>query len=226
MPSSSPLSARLRALLKHRVLAPLLYRHPPVGLQPDRLYHWLDVLHRTKDIDGSVVEIGANLGGTAAVAAHFDRRIGAHRRYLIIDTFSGFVPEQFESDLAKGNRESNRHAFADNSPALARWVLDHNHAEHVEVVQGDIVTLDPARLAGPLSAALIDVDLADPVLDALRKVWPLLSPGGIVLVDDCPEQCDWQARAGYAAFVAEQGLPERYAFDMGIVERPKNSGTR
>lgn len=221
MPTERPWRTRLRTLLKHRVLAPLLYRHPPVGLQPDRLYHWLDVLHRTQKLPGAVVEVGGNLGGTAALSNHFLTRLGAERRYVVIDTFSGFVADQFESDVALGNDPANRLAFADNSPALARWVLDHHHGQTVELVQGDITTVDDDRIPDPIAAALVDVDLAEPVRVALERMYPKLTPGGIIVVDDCPERCDWQARAGYAAFMADLGRPETYAFDMGIVVRPR-----
>lgn len=211
-------AARVRAGLKHRVLGPLLYRHPPVGLQPDRLYAWHDALLRTRDVPGAVVEVGCSVGGTAAVSWRFLERIGVDRRYVCVDTFSGFVLDQFDADVALGNDPGNRHVFADNSQALTRSVLDRHGAHGVELVRGDISTLNPEHLPGRIAAALVDVDLADPVYAALALLWPRLSPGGVILVDDCPEHCDWQARAGYRRFVQEQGLPERYTFEMGVVD--------
>lgn len=216
---------RFRALLKHRVLAPLLYRHPPVGLQPDRLYGWLDALWQTRDVPGAIIEVGCNVGGTAAVSWRFLERTGTSRRYVAIDTFSGFVPDQFDEDLARGNRPENRHMFADNSMGLVRSVLRRHGAEGVELVRGDIVSLDPDTLPAPIACALVDVDLAIPVQAALEALWPRLAPGGRVLVDDCPSTCDWQARRGYRAFVTGRDLPETYRFDMGIVERPRSDGT-
>ena len=216
-------AARLRAGLKHRVFGPLLYRHPPVGLQPDRLYAWHDALLRTRDVQGAVVEVGCNVGGTAAVSWRFLERIGVARRYVCIDTFSGFVLEQFDADVLLGNDPANRHVFADNSQALTRAVLDRHGASGVELVQGDIATLDPARLPERVAAALVDVDLAGPVQAALEALWPRLSPGGVILVDDCPEDCDWQARDGYARFVQQHALPERYAFERGVVERAEEA---
>jgi hypothetical protein len=217
------LAARLRATVKHRVLGPLLYRHPPVGLQPDRLYAWHDALLRTGDVPGAVVEVGCNVGGTAAVSWRLLERVGIPRRYVAVDTFSGFVLDQFDADVELGNDPGNRHMFADNSQALTRAVLDRHGAHGVELLRGDITTLDADALPRVVAAALVDVDLADPVYAALDRLWPRLSPGGIILVDDCPERCDWQARAGYRRFVEERGLPERYTFEMGVVERPRDA---
>jgi O-methyltransferase len=216
---------RLVAALKHRLLAPLLYRHPPVGLQPERLYAWLRALEATRDLDGAIVEVGCSVGGTAAVAARFVSRTGPPRPYLCIDTFSGFPQGQFEDDLARGNRPANRHLFAQNRPALVRWVLDHHGAPEVALLQADIATLDPDRLPARISAALVDVDLALPVQAALERLWPRLLPGGWILVDDCPPTCDWRAREGYRSFVRGRGLPERYLHDMGLVVGPGAEGT-
>jgi hypothetical protein len=218
-------AARARATLKHRLLGPLLYRHPPVGLQPERLYTWHDTLRRTVDVPGAILEIGCNVGGTAAVSWRFLQHLGVPRQYLAIDTFDGFVPDQFDQDVALGNDPANRFVFADNSLALTRSVLDRHGAHGVELLRADIVELDAHALPQTLAAVLIDVDLAGPVRVALDKVWPRLAVGGMIVVDDCPEACDWQARQGYLDFVRSRDLPERFMFDMGIVEQGATLGT-
>lgn len=207
------------------MLGRVLYRHAPVGLQPERLYRWLHALREVRDVPGSIVEIGCSVGGTAAVSWKFLDRTGDRRRYVCIDTFAGFVAEQFQADLALGNDPGNRHMFDGNSVNLARWVLAHHGASAVELVRGDIVTLDPARIPSPIAAALVDVDLAEPVRVALARVWPRLSPGGVIVVDDCSGEDHWQARVGYERFVQEHDLPVEYDYDMGIVRRVQSLGT-
>ncbi|MFT7519334.1 MAG: O-methyltransferase [Kiritimatiellia bacterium] len=209
---------RLRAQLKLHVLAPLLYRHPPVGLMPDRLYAWLHALTETANVPGAIVEVGCNVGGTAAVASRFLQRAGITREYVAIDTFDGFVPSQFQRDQELGNSATNRHVFRDNSRQLARYVID-RHGGSVRLVTGDIVTMPDAELPDRIAAALIDVDLAEPVEAALERLWPRLLPGGVILVDDCPPTCDWQARRGYLTFAHRHGLDEQFRFDMARVQR-------
>jgi len=48
-----------------------------------------------------------------------------------------------------------------------------------------------------------------------------LSPGGIILVDDCVDepQQRWRARKGFEQFCNEFGLPVRMEFDFGVIER-------
>jgi hypothetical protein len=52
-----------------KALAPLIYRFPPFGLQPERLATYLHSLLERQDLPGDVAEIGCNLGGTSAIAA-------------------------------------------------------------------------------------------------------------------------------------------------------------
>ncbi len=212
--------ARLLLLTK-RLLAPLLYRNPPFRLQPARLYVWLDALHETRDISGSVVEIGSDLCGTAVIAHRMLKQLGAPRRYICIDTFTGFVGSQFDQDLVLGVPGGYREMFSVNSVGLVRRVLKQHHAGEIELVQADIAEYQ--GLPDEIAACLIDVDLSMPTYQALNKVYAKLVPGGVICVDDCPDGYDWKARAGYTRFVREQGLSEDYRFGMGIVrKRPRS----
>jgi len=201
------------------LLRPLLYRYPPIGLQPERLQLWLRTLIETGAVDGDVVEVGCSLGGTAAFSWRMLRNLDIAKRYLCVDTFEGFVPEQFDDDLGRGNREANRWLFADNSRALVRAILDQHGAREVGLLQGDIVTLAASQLPPRLSAALLDVDLALPIHEGLKKLYPRLAPGGVIVVDDCPEHYDWQARQGYERFCEDAGIAPRYELGMGLVRK-------
>jgi hypothetical protein len=59
-----------------KALAPLIYRFPPFGLQPERLATYLHSLLERQDLPGDVAEIGCNLGGTSAIAARMLKRLG------------------------------------------------------------------------------------------------------------------------------------------------------
>ena len=96
---------RLRDIVKGPVLrlAPtLILPKPFYALEAERLYYYLDALWQRRDIDGCVLEVGCWLGGTAATAHRFLVKTGRSRRYVCIDTFGGFVPEQFQADLVNG----------------------------------------------------------------------------------------------------------------------------
>jgi SAM-dependent methyltransferase len=205
--------------LRRRALARWLYRRPLSQLSPERLYLWSKVLIETAGVPGAVIEIGCASGGTTAHCDRLLRNIGAPKRYVAIDTFNGFIPDQFDHDAERGTPEAVRHGFAASSPSLVRQILRQLGAPDVELIRGDIVTMAPETLPQEISAALVDVDLSQPVHAALRKVWPLMAPGGTVLVDDCDPQNGFRAREGFRRFCDEHELAETYEFGMGVLRR-------
>src|ERR687893_2346276 len=109
-----------QAVLKRRPWA--IYGTPVTSLAPERLYWYLHTLWQTRAVEGAVVEIGCWLGGTSALASGFLQRTGHGKRYVAIDTFAGFVPEQFDRDPAP---EGYRSTFNGSSLEMVRALLDH-----------------------------------------------------------------------------------------------------
>jgi hypothetical protein len=105
------------------------------------------------------------------------------------DTFAEFPTTEFAPDVAK------RKAFIDEagSQSIAK---DELHAvlerkglgDRVDLVAGDITRTLPAYVdAHPdLRVALLnlDTDIYEPAKVILEQLWPRMSPGGIVLLDD------------------------------------------
>jgi hypothetical protein len=60
------------------------------------------------------------------------------------------------------------------------------------------IDCDPAEFdfasVGPIAFALLDVDLYVPMAAILPKLYENLSPGGMILVDDCMPHAHWDAR--------------------------------
>lgn len=201
-----------------RTLAPVIYKHPPFGLQPERLYVWLDALEQTRNLTGDVVEVGCNMAGTTVIAQKMLVQTGVEKRYVCIDTFGGFIEQQFSSDAKAGTPQHKLRDFSANSMSLVKAVLKQHGVRGVELVQADICSCE--SLPDRIAACLHDVDLSEPTYRGLMKIYPRLVPGGIICVDDCPEAYDWKARDGYIRFVTEVGLPQRYRYGMGLVQKP------
>lgn len=207
-----------KAALK-RAAVPVLYRYPPFGLQPERLATYLSGLLARTHLAGDVAEIGCNLAGTSAIAFRMLRRTGWTGNYICYDTFDGFVPEQFDADVKLGTQEFRRDWFAANSKQLVRRILKQHDASGVRLVEGDITKISDSELSASYSVVLLDIDLSEPTYEALKRFWPRLVEGGVIYVDDCPENYDWKARAGYARFCQEIDVPERYQYGFGVLEK-------
>jgi O-methyltransferase len=211
----------MRLWLK-RALAPLLYRRPVPELPPERLYLLFDALSQTRTLPGAIVEIGCFQCGTSAWAYRMQRALGVDRRYLCVDTFGGFVDSQFSHDVTVGTAARLRSGFRVNSAPFVRTLLDRWDVSGIELLPADIVTLPEGKLPSEIAVALLDVDLEKPTYAALEKIYPRLTAGGIILVDDCSVDAANPfrgARVGYERFVRERGIPEHFTFGMGTITR-------
>lgn len=143
------------------------------------------------DPHGDFVECGVNAGFlSSAILRYLDWNRNPHaagRRYFLIDTFAGPPLDQFSSaEITAGRR-----AIAEDNLAKGAYVtsLDRiraNFAEwdRVEIVTGRI----PEILAGIDCNAVaflhIDLNCAQPEIDALEFFWPRMPQGAIILLDD------------------------------------------
>ncbi|HET9904358.1 MAG TPA: class I SAM-dependent methyltransferase [Xanthobacteraceae bacterium] len=199
-------------------LAPLLYRYPPFALAPERLYVLLHYLIATKDVPGPIVEVGCHLGGTAIIAKRLLKGLRVSKPYVCIDTFDGFIGDQFATDAALGTPMQNGTLFSGNSKDLVAKILRQHGCSEVTLVQGDIITLPETQLPDGCSLVLADVDLTEPTYAAISRFLPRMAPGGVILVDDCGEASSWKARIGYSRACREAGREERFLYEMGIIQ--------
>ncbi|MBN8965598.1 MAG: class I SAM-dependent methyltransferase [Rhizobiales bacterium] len=209
---------RLKRMVRS-ALVPLIYRYPPSVLAPERLYLYLHHLIETKNVPGAVVEIGCNLGGTAIMARRMLGRLGINKPYVCIDTFDGFVENQFAADVTRGSPSKDQNLFSGNSRELVSRILQRHGCGDIRLIQGDVTVVPDAALPPQCSIVLLDVDLTEPTYVSLQRFWPRLAPGGVILVDDCQENASWKAQVGYSRFCRENRLPERYMHGMGLLAR-------
>jgi O-methyltransferase len=211
---------QLRLAAKY-AFAPILYRFPPIGLQPSELGIYLQELLNRSSIPGDIAEIGCSVGGTACLAAALVKKYSPTKNYICYDTFNGFVKEQIEIDISRGTPESAKSSFTGNSLKLVRRILDLHGCREVRLVRGDIVKISDDELSDRYSVVLLDVDLSEPTYYALKRVYPRLSEGGIILIDDCradPTQ-RWNALLGYRQFCEEKSLTPQLRYGFGVIEK-------
>jgi O-methyltransferase len=215
----------LRHALKNILLstpaAPFLCHRFQYNFSPAQLGFLCDCLDRTATLPGPILEIGCFAGCTTVwLNKHMDAS-QIEKPYVAIDTFSGFTEADIEYEVQERSKSEvqMRAGFASNSQDWFNKTMSVNQVSRVTSIRGDAAELDYKPFRN-ISFALIDVDLYLPVKKTLESIWPLMAPGGIVVVDDCVDgQCYDGALQAYSEFTEGRQLPRRIVHTkLGVIE--------
>jgi hypothetical protein len=147
--------------------------------------------------------------------------VGDRRQYICIDTFAGFTIDDasYEEQERGKSAAFYRKSYHDATLKTFQRTLANNEITSVVAIKSDVAAWEPDLPSG-VSFCLVDVDLYKPVLTSLRKVVPLVKPGGIVVVDDCNDHHLWDgALQAYNEFTAAEGLPRSIVGGrLGLIE--------
>lgn len=167
-----------------RCVVPNRHPAPTGGAHPAIL---LEMLERTSEVDGAIVECGVYLGETLLLMAIAVRQLGRTKRVIGIDTFEGFG-EEIHFDIALGGDPSDQRsvgAFADASYGhLCERINSLNLGETVELRKGYFIDAFKKLREEQYSFVHLDCDLYSSYREALEYFYPRLPPGGIVLLDE------------------------------------------
>lgn len=208
----------LRSRLAHRY---------PYLFSPGQLRVILDAVDESLRAPGALLEVGCAWGATTVLLnEHLRTTSQGHRTYIVIDTFGGFTARDVDYELrTRGKRSVLRvleDTFRNNSRQAVSAALAVNAFTNVQLVQADVVDYNFGSI-GPIAFALIDVDLFLPVQAALQKVWDQLSPGGVIVVDDCAPNAEWDgALEAYRNFLGRLGrAPDIVTGKLGIIRKSR-----
>ena len=161
----------------------------------------LDLRRRARELDATLVpgvfiEAGCALGGSAIMLAGSK---DPTRRLEVYDVF-GMIPPPSDRDgedvlrryevIAAGEAEGFQgDTYYGYQPELkqkvARSFDDLGYpcaANNVHLIEG--LFQDTIRPSGPVALAHIDGDWYESVKVCLERIWPMLSTGGVIVVDD------------------------------------------
>jgi O-methyltransferase len=139
-----------------------------------------------------------------------------------VDTFSGVIQEDIEYEVAKRKKKRDFYFSSRvNKKKWFDWTMQYNNVNRVYSLEVDVNKYDFKTLA-PLSFALLDVDLYGPMKNSLPRLYDVLSPGGIIVCDDCSaSDVRWDgANQAYSEFMQEIGQPVQVMHGkLGIIKK-------
>jgi len=159
-----------------------------------RYYFLYLQLQRIDDqqIPGDIAELGVYQGNTA----FFLSRITPTRTLHLFDTFAGF-----------SEQDSKLHASTNDFKDVSIDAVKRRFPDRVEFHVGYFPdTADSIRPGSRFALVHVDMDLEAPITAALEFFYPLLSPGGVMIVHDYNNTRSWDQGAKKAVdrFVADK----------------------
>ncbi len=151
-----------------------------------------------RDVEGDFVECGVWRGGNALIAAEIFRRYNSSKRVYLFDTFRGMTEPSIEdTSLADGTSALGEFQSSDRGDYNA-WCFSSEEevrnafrsrellSDRVVFVAGDVEkTLDDTdNLPNSISLLRLDTDWYESTRKELEVLYPLLSQGGCLIVDD------------------------------------------
>ncbi len=198
------------------------YRYPYM-FSPAQLAFLCEQITNVADISGSILEVGCESGKTTVFLNRHIDTLGMAVDYYAIDTFSGFTMHDIECEHALGRDYRYRAFFRGNSKARFDQTMRRNGVEGVTSFQADAATFDYTKIS-PFRMALVDVDLYRPVLSTLNAIYDLMSPGGIIVIDDCAQGGQWGgAYEAFMEFTKAKGVePVITHGKLGVIIKPRS----
>ena len=147
------------------------------------------------DIPGDIVECGVWKGGSMMAVAQTLIRKGAKRRLYLFDTFEGMSePTAADTDY-QGNVAANLLENADKATqniwaysdldTVKRNIANTGYDEaDVIFVKGKVEDTIPLNAPDQISLLRLDTDWYESTIHELRHLYPRLSVGGVLIIDD------------------------------------------
>ncbi|HEU4965918.1 MAG TPA: TylF/MycF/NovP-related O-methyltransferase [Candidatus Saccharimonadales bacterium] len=174
-----------------------------------------------KQIPGDVVELGCYIGTTSLFIQRLldEHPNGAGRTFHAYDSFAG-LPEKSIADASVAGTSfkageltvSKKQFVREFKRAQVRLPIVHK-AWFNELSASDI----PEHVA----FAFLDGDFYDSILSSLKLVWPRMTPGGLVLIDDYGREALPGVERAVRDFFQHRTLPPlRVAHNIAILKVP------
>jgi len=182
----------------------------PYGIEPIQMATIINEIERLKEIQGNIAEIGVARGMTTRLICEhlINQQIHDRQTLFALDTFSSFIEQDLQFEIEKrGKTRKELQGFAYNDYEI--WKKNFSEFPFVKPIQTDCAEFDYRKIS-PLKLVFLDVDLYLPTKKALPKIYKQLVNGGVILVDDTRDQCEWDgAYHAYMEFCRSEGIPPK-----------------
>lgn len=157
-------------------------------IREDELLVLLSELKRVldNDIEGDVVELGCFEGTSALFIQRVLAQLSPDKKLWLYDSFEGLPDKTSQDESAIGTQ------FKQGELKASKAVLAKNFVKAglkiPEIKRAWFYELDPGDLPSQICFAFLDGDFYESILDSLKLVWPKMTAGSVLIIDDYQNQ--------------------------------------
>lgn len=150
-----------------------------------------------RNIDGAVVECGVWRGGVSIMMASVIEVSNSNKKQYLYDTFEGMsqptsddidkygVSAQSQlSTTTRDNTNDNVWAYASIEDVKQNFALLDISMNNINFIKGKVEETIPKDIPESISLLRLDTDWYESTKHELEYLYPLLSKGGVLLIDD------------------------------------------
>jgi len=159
--------------------------------------------HTSLAVPGDFVELGTGRGWMfSAILSSLDWNDAGRELYLC-DRFVDTALDRRTGALIPDEVNQYARYYAESADSVAQ---NFREWSRVHIIQGDLPdSLDPLAVER-IAFIHVDLNAADPEVQSLERLWPRLSPGGIVLFDDHAFTDHRDQYEAHRRFAADRGV--------------------
>lgn len=146
------------------------------------------------DVPGDIVECGVWKGGISMIFADQLQKAQSARTQYLYDTFEGMseptaADVRFDGNSAKPKWENRSRIDGGNDWDYASLAEVENNLkttkyEHIRFVKGKVEDTIPSVIPERIALLRLDTDWYESTQHELKYLFPKLSPGGVLVIDD------------------------------------------
>lgn len=155
-------------------------------------------------LSGDFVECGVNRGGLARAIIDYTDFEKLDKKFYLVDTFSGLVPEHLsDSELKKGLLDLFSYYQQNSEEHVKRTFATFGNVQIIKGAVPEILSMIPTQKVAFVS---LDMNCTMPEIKAAEYFWDRLVPGGVILLDDYAQKLHSEQQIAFDHFAKCHGV--------------------
>ncbi len=167
---------------------------PYTMTSPERVFSLIQAVDYVvnNNIEGSIVECGVWKGGSAMTIAAVLKEHGDERELYLYDTYEGMTAPTKHDVSVSGQSARDKFDKLKTSDNSSEWCFSSLNEvkanlkgfQNIHFIQGKVEDTIPETMPEKISLLRLDTDFYESTKHELDHLFPLLSPGGVIIIDD------------------------------------------